>query len=104
VRRTSRLVLLLGVFLAALVFVVILLGMGGNQNQVTTGPTAPPTQLPTLVAAVDIPLGTIVTTDMLTTRTMAVNLRDANVFGDPSQAVGKTTRVAIAATGQVHSK
>ena len=100
-RRTSRLVLLLGVFLAALVFVVILLG----SRPTTTTPTAsaPPTQLPTVVAVVDIPLGTIVTQEMITTRTLATNLRQAGVFGDVSQAVGKTTRSAIAAGGQVRA-
>ena len=67
-RRTSRLVLLLGVFLAALVFVVILLGSkpGGGGGGVTASPTAA-AELPTVVAAVDIPLGTIVTVDMLST-------------------------------------
>jgi pilus assembly protein CpaB len=102
VRRTSRLVLLLGVFLAALVFVVILLGSKPSGPS-ATGPSAPPTQLPTLIALQDIPLGTIVTQEMFTNRTIAVNLREANVYGDASQAVGKTTRKAIAAGGQVHS-
>lgn len=103
-RRTSRLVLLLGVFLAALVFVVILLGRPGGGG--TTGPAASATaatQLPTVVAAVDIPLGTIVTQEMLETRTLATNLRQAGVFGDISQAVGKTTRAAILAGGQVRA-
>lgn len=101
-RRTSRLVLLLGVFLAALVFVVILLG-----SKPTTPPggavASAPTQLPTLIALQDIPLGTIVTQEMFTNKTLDVNLREANVYGDASQAVGKTTRKAIAAGGQVHS-
>jgi pilus assembly protein CpaB len=94
--------LLLGVFLAALVFVVILLSGTGPKPQ-TTGPSAPPAQLPTVVAAADIPLGTIVTLEMLTSKTLATNLREANVYGDASQAVGKTTRKAIAVGGQVHS-
>ena len=102
-RRTSRLVLLLGIFLAALTFVVVLfLGQGPRPTQ-PVGPSAPPTQLPTVVALQDIPLGTVVTAEMLTTRTLAVNLRDANVYGDPSQAVGKTTRTALVAEAQVHS-
>jgi pilus assembly protein CpaB len=94
--------LLLGVFLAALVFVVILLGSrpGGTS---TTPVASAPSQLPTVVAVSDIPLGTIVTQDMLTTKTLAVNLREGNVYGDPSQAVGKTTRKAIVAGAQVHS-
>lgn len=103
-RRTSRLVLLLGVFLAALVFVVVLFLRPGPSGTGTPGasPTAV-TQAPTLVAKVDIPLGTIVTADMFEIRTLAVNLRVANVYGDPSQAVGKTTRAAILAGQQVRS-
>jgi pilus assembly protein CpaB len=104
VRRTSRLVLLLGVFLAAMVFVVVLfLRPGPSGPGAASGPTAPPTQLVTLVAAQDIPLGTVVTSEMFTTKTLAVNLRDKNVYGDPSQAAGKTTRTAIAKDAQVHS-
>jgi len=96
--------LLLGVFLAALVFVVILLGSRpGGSTDPNTAVASAPTQLPTLVAVSDIPLGTIVTTDMLTTKTLAVNLREGNVYGDPSQAIGKTTRTAILAGAQVHS-
>jgi Flp pilus assembly protein CpaB len=104
VRRTSRLVLLLGIFLAALTFVVVLfLGQGNQPSTGQTGPSAPPTQLPTVVAAVDIPLGTVVTQDMLTSRTIAVPSREVNVLGDVSQGVGKTTRTNITAGGQVHS-
>lgn len=103
-RRTSRLVLLLGIFLAAMTFVVVLFlggGTGPGQGNVPTATAV--TQLPTLEAAADIPLGTVVTTDMLTLKTLSVNVRDANVYGDPSQAIGKTTRVALVAGGQVHS-
>jgi pilus assembly protein CpaB len=102
VRRTSRLVLLLGVFLAALVFVVIILGSGPKIDPNTPTASAP-TQLPTLIALVDIPLGTIVTQDMFTERTLAVNLRSANVYGDRSEVVGKTTRTALVAGAQVHT-
>ena len=102
-RRTSRLVLLLGVFLAALTFVVVLfLGNGGTNPPPAAVPTAP-TQLPVVVAALDIPLGSVVTQEMLTTRTLAVNVIEASAYGDPSQAVGKTTRKAIVAGGQIHS-
>lgn len=98
-RRTSRLVLLLGVFLAALVFVVILLGSKGP-SQTTTGPSAPPVELPTVVTVVDIALGQIVTADMFTTRTIAVTNRYATAFGDVSQVVGKTNRRAFLAGQQ----
>jgi pilus assembly protein CpaB len=103
VRRTSRLVLLLGVFLAALTFVVVLfLGNGNPGQQTTVAPTAP-TQLPVLVALQDIPLGSVVTQEMLSTRTLSVNVIEPSAYGDPSQAVGKTTRKALLAGGQVHS-
>jgi len=106
VRRTSRLVLLLGIFLAALTFVVVLfLGQGGGNNGQTgnAGPSAPPTQLPVVVAVSDIPLGTVVTADLFTTKTIAVTSIETNALGDPSQAAGKTTRTNIAAGAQVHS-
>jgi Flp pilus assembly protein CpaB len=105
VRRTSRLVLLLGIFLAALTFVVVLFlgGQGGPNQPGPNQPSLPPTQLPTVVAAVDIPLGTVVTQDMLTSRTIAVPSRETNVLDDVSQGVGKTTRTNVTAGAQVHS-
>ena len=103
-RRTSRLVLLLGIFLAALTFVVVLLMSGpGGLGGATATQSLPPAQLPTVVANADIPLGTVVTADMITTRTLAANLVDSGALGDVSQAVGKTTRTAIVAGAQVHA-
>ena len=104
-RRTSRLVLLLGIFLAALTFVVVLfLGNGGGGTTPPAGQaSAPPTQLPVVVAVSDIPLGTVVTADLLTTRTIAVPSIETNALGDVSQAVGKTTRTNLVAGQQVHA-
>ena len=102
-RRTSRLVLLLGIFLAALTFVVILLGSRPGDGNTTAGPSPTPALIPTVVALVDIPLGTVVDETMFSTRTLPANSRNANVLGDPSQAVGKTTRRPIAASAQVLS-
>jgi Flp pilus assembly protein CpaB len=104
VRRTSRLVLLLGIFLAALTFVVVLfLGNTGGGGGPTTPQATAETQRSTVVAAADIPLGTVVTQDMLTSRTLAVTSRETNVLDDVSQGVGKTTRTNIVAGAQVHS-
>jgi pilus assembly protein CpaB len=99
VRRTSRLVLLLGIFLAALTFVVVLIMGGGGGGGTVTPQASAPVNLPTLVAAVDIPLGTVVTAEMFRNETLAVTNRRADVFGDVSQAIGKTTRTALL-TGQ----
>lgn len=105
-RRTSRLVLLLGIFLAALTFVVVLFlgqpGGGGPGQQ--PQPTAP-TTAQTLIAAVDIPLGTVITADvtatLFTQQTLPVTSRRGDAFGDPSQAIGRTTRATLRAGQQV---
>lgn len=103
-RRTSRLVLLLGIFLAALTFVVVLFIRPGGGGPGSVAPSASAVvELPTVVAALDIPLGTVVTQDMVASRTLAVNAREGGALGDVSQAIGKTTRTAIVAGQQVHT-
>jgi pilus assembly protein CpaB len=92
------------VFLAALVFVVILLGRPGGPPSGGLGPSpSAPVLLPTVVTVVDIPLGTIVTADMFTSQTIAVSSRFGDAYGDISQAVGKTTRTALLTGQQVRS-
>jgi len=109
VRRTSRLVLLLGIFLAALTFVVVLFlsqpGGGGN----TGGPpqaTTPP-NVAVVTAASDIPLGTVVTADtvatLFTTKTIPAAAVETNTLLDTSQAIGKTFRASILTGQQVHA-
>jgi Flp pilus assembly protein CpaB len=105
VRRTSRLVLLLGIFLAALTFVVVLL-LGQNNTPDGQGPQATaPTIVDTLIAQVDIPLGTVITEDQVATlfRTeqTAVTSRRADAFGAASQAIGKTTLATLRAGQQI---
>jgi pilus assembly protein CpaB len=106
VRRTSRLVLLLGIFLAALTFVVVLLIGQGGGPQTPGGPQATaPVEAVTLMVAQDIPLGTVITADvastLFTTQTLAVSSRRADAFGDVSQAIGKTTRATLRTGAQV---
>jgi len=100
-RRTSRLVLLIGIFLAAVVFLVIALGPLSNQNQPTA--SAAPTTADVVIAVADIPLGTVVTTDMVTKQTISIAGKDADTLADPSQAIGQTARRAITTGGQVHA-
>ena len=103
-RRTSRLVLLLGIFLAALTFVVVLmLGRPSDGGPGAVASPSAPVILPTVIAAVDIPLGTVVTAEMVREQQLAVDLRERNVYGAASQAIGKTTRTALVAGQQVHS-
>ena len=100
-KRSNRLVLLIGVFLAVIAFVGIALLLGSN-NQ-TPGPTAVPTQLPTVIATRDINLGVTVTADMVTSQTMDVTNRKATAFGDPSQVIGQIARRPIKANAQLEA-
>jgi pilus assembly protein CpaB len=109
VRRTSRLVLLLGIFLAALTFVVVLFlqgtpntGPGGNP-----GAPTPPPDVSVFVAAADIPVGTVVTADTVSTlfapKTVPAGAAETNYLQDTSQAIGKTFRVTALTGQQIHS-
>ncbi|HEX4898444.1 MAG TPA: Flp pilus assembly protein CpaB [Candidatus Limnocylindrales bacterium] len=102
-KRSNRLILLIGVFLAALafVFVVILLG-GGSGGGPGPGATAtPPAELDTVVAARDIPLGVTVTAAMVTTQKILVPDREVGALGSPSQAIGKVARATVTKGQQV---
>ncbi len=101
-KRSNRLVLLVGVFLAVIAFVgiALLLQGGGGGN---TANNAPPTTLPTVIAKQDIGLGVTVTADMVETQTLDVANRKPTAFGDPSQVVGQIARRPIKATSQLES-
>jgi Flp pilus assembly protein CpaB len=96
-KRSNRLVLLIGVFLAVVAFVAIVLGLGNNGG---TGPNAvatPPTELPAVIAVKDIPLGATVTEDMLTTQNLKVDTeRKPTAFSSTKLVVGSIARQPIA--------
>jgi pilus assembly protein CpaB len=102
-RRTSRLVLLAGIFLAALTFIVVIFLL--NNPGGTGGPGGQPTQATTrdvVVAAVDIPLGTIITADMVTAqKDVEVTAVTAGALQVPSQAIGQKVFVAVTAGQQI---
>jgi pilus assembly protein CpaB len=106
-KRSNRLILLIGVFLAALafVFIVILLsgGGGGGGGGGGSEATAPPAELETVVAARDIPLGVTVTAAMVTTQKILANDREIGALGNTGQAIGKVARQTITKGQQVTS-
>jgi pilus assembly protein CpaB len=103
-KRSNRLVLLVGVFLAVVAFVGIALLLSGNGNNPPggNGTQAVPTVLPTVVAAKDIPLGAIVTADMMAVQDLKVDTeRKATAFQSPLPLVGQIARRKIIAGAQL---
>jgi pilus assembly protein CpaB len=95
-KRSNRLVLLVGVFLAIVAFVgILLLARGGGES------TRPPTTGPVVVAIADIPLsGKIKSTDVENqTKDLTAILPGA--FTDVSQVIGQTARQPVATGAQV---
>jgi pilus assembly protein CpaB len=99
-KRSNRLILLIGVVLAVVAFVAIIV-LFNNSSGTATGPAAPPTELDTVQATVDIPLGTQVRSDMLVVKKVAVGNRAADVIGDPSQIIGQIVRTDVVSGAQM---
>lgn len=99
-KRSNRLILLIGVFLAIVAFVGIVVVFQGNGTG-QPGANTPPTQLPTVFATRDIALGTPITADMLKSETIDVTKRDATAFPDPTVLLGKIARSDIKAGKQL---
>ena len=91
-KRSNRLVLLIGALLAVVAFVGVILllgqGTGGGGPQAT--PTAP-TTAQVVKATVDIPAGTVVTSTMVDVETVPI-AASADSIPDPGLVIGKTIR------------
>ena len=99
-KRSNRLVLLIGVFLAVVAFVGIFVILGPRSG--TGGPQATPvSQLPTVIAARDIALGVRVTADMFTEQELPVDQRNPGSFQATSQIVGQIARRPITEGAQI---
>jgi pilus assembly protein CpaB len=93
-RRSNRLVLLIGVFLAALVFVILVAGnIGGGPNQPGASPS--PTPAVVVIAKQQIPLGTTITAEMLDTQTVAPDQVPPGALSSTLIAVGHRAQNTI---------
>jgi pilus assembly protein CpaB len=103
-KRSNRLVLLIGVFLAVIAFVGIAIILG-RPTEPPPGQTTVPTTLPTVIAAKDIPLGVAVTADMLTDppQTLPIDQRKGQAFQANSQVVGLVARRPITTGAQLEA-
>jgi Flp pilus assembly protein CpaB len=99
-KRSNRLVLLVGVFLAVVAFVGILVLVRSPQGQVAE---APPTTGPVVVAAADIPLSSRIREDQVTTSVVALDAISPGAFKDPSQVIGQIVRQPVAKGAQITS-
>ncbi|MEO5965656.1 MAG: Flp pilus assembly protein CpaB [Candidatus Limnocylindrales bacterium] len=95
-KRSNRLVLLIGIFLAIVAFVLVLFSLGGQSNQ----PTVVPTTVNVVIAAKDLPLGSKITADALGTKTIPIAERPADSYTDVSFVIGQTARQPVT-TGQL---
>jgi pilus assembly protein CpaB len=96
-KRSNRLVLLIGVFLAIVAFVGIAFILQGPGTQ----PSAIPTTALTVIAARDIPLGVAVQANMLKSEERNLDARKPEAFNDPGLVIGRITRRAVTADAQL---
>lgn len=97
-KRSNRLVLLIGILLAVVAFVAVIVLF--NQQKPTS---TVPTTAPTVFARVNIPLGSVINQDELEIRQIELAVRPADAFGDIGLVVGKTSRADIAAGALITS-
>ena len=100
-KRSNRLVLLVGVFLAIVAFVGILVLVRNPSGSTATPP--PPTTGPVVVAAVDIPLSTRIREDQVTILTVPLDAITPGAYKDPSQVIGQIVRQPAAKGAQITS-
>jgi Flp pilus assembly protein CpaB len=98
-KRSNRLILLIGVFLAIVAFVGIVVVFQGDRGG--GGGSQEPSEKPTVFASRAIALGTPITKDMLSSKNLAVAQRDPTAFPDPTLLYGKIARQDIAAGKQL---
>ena len=100
-KRSNRLILLIGVFLAIVAFVLVFLVLQGSQTNNNNGTVAAPTTGPVVVAKSDIPLSTRIRADQVEVKTLNLTAINAGAFQDPSQVVGQVARQPVAAGAQI---
>lgn len=104
-KRSNRLVLLIGIFLALLAFVLVLVTMsGGGSGGQTPGKSIEPTTAKIVVAVTDIDLGATITADMVATKEVPVGDKPADSFADTSYVVGQIARMKVTNGQLINSK
>lgn len=98
-KRSSRLILLIGIFLAIIAFIgIILILQGGGGGD---GGVREPDELSTVYATADIPLGTVVLAEMVEEKMTPVDQRDPTAFSSISLVIGKIAREDVVTGAQL---
>jgi pilus assembly protein CpaB len=100
VKRSNRLVILVGVLLAVLAFVLVVVLL--NNQQATTSEQPKTTKV--LVAKQDIDIGTPVTPDMVEVKEVDPSAVVGTALHDASQANGRPSLVKVPANSQVNEE
>lgn len=95
-KRSNRLILLIGIFLAVVAFVLIVITLqNGSSKQPAEATTAK-----IVVAAKDIPLGSKITSDAVTTKDVTITDKPADSYADVALVIGSTARTSVT-NGQI---
>jgi len=93
-KRSNRLVLLIGIFLAIVAFVLVVLTIG--QPKTPDGTTDPNLrEVAIVIAAKDFPLGTKIQADDLTTKNVIERDKPVDSFTDVASVIGQTARADV---------
>lgn len=94
-KRSNRLILLIGILLAAIAFVAViyLLSNGGGGGGGTSGVDVTKTTI--VVASSDVPIGTTLTADMVEQQEVAVADKPAGAFTLESEVIGRTVTAPL---------
>ncbi len=95
-KRSNRLVLLIGIFLALVAFVLIIFVLGnGGTSGANPGPSVAPTTEKVVVAQADIALGDKIAESQVGLKDIPVGERPATAFGDTSLVIGQVARTSV---------
>lgn len=99
-KRSNRLVLLIGVFLAIVAFVGVIMLSGGGGGGGGAAAT-PPVEGPVVVATTDIPLSTKIKADQVAVEVKPLSAILPGAYTDESQVIGKVVRQAVTTGAQI---
>lgn len=102
-KRSNRLVLLIGIFLAVIAFVLVVITLSGNTSG-QTGPSAAPTTMSIVVAAKDIPLSAKIQASDVKLKEIPITSNPGDGFTDTSFVIGQIARQAVTADQYISQK